>query len=205
MSRAPSTDWTSCFTKTPPALCLKRSAKMSDSLSALTTSSVFTIRSSISINAPKRKVWDVLLDFPSYKEWNPYIRSQEIISEHDKTPLLSQAAAPGRRLRLRLHVPPTMNDAGTNASTAEEILTYVDATTFRLAWRFATPARWLINAERWQILRDCESDGQRTVYETWEFFGGLLAYLIWFFMRVKLQSSFDAMSHALKDKVENVD
>ena len=40
----------------------------------LTTSSVFTIRSSIPINAPKQKVWDVLLDFSSYREWrvNPY-------------------------------------------------------------------------------------------------------------------------------------
>jgi len=130
---------------------------------------------------------------------------QEVISEHDKTPLLSQIAAPGRRIRLRLHVPPTMNDAESKASTAEEILTCVDATSFRLAWRFATPARWLINAERWQILRDGGRDGEKTVYETWEFFGGLLAYVIWFFMSAKLQSSFDAMSHALKDKVERVD
>ena len=40
----------------------------------LTTSSVFTIRSSISIDAPKQKVWDVLLDFASYREWrvDPY-------------------------------------------------------------------------------------------------------------------------------------
>jgi hypothetical protein len=38
-------------------------------LPALTTSSVFAIRSSISIDAPKQKVWDILLDFSSYKEW----------------------------------------------------------------------------------------------------------------------------------------
>ena len=40
----------------------------------LTTSSVFTIRSSISIDAPKQKVWDVILDFASYREWRvgPY-------------------------------------------------------------------------------------------------------------------------------------
>ena len=39
-------------------------------LPALTTSSVFVIRSSISIDAPKQKVWDILLDFASYKEWS---------------------------------------------------------------------------------------------------------------------------------------
>jgi len=36
----------------------------------IATSSVFAIRSSISIDAPKQKVWDVLLDFASYKEWH---------------------------------------------------------------------------------------------------------------------------------------
>ena len=98
-----------------------------------------------------------------------------------------------------------MDDAGTKGSTAEEILTHVDDASFRLAWRFATPARWLISAERWQILRDGRPGNQRTVYETWEFFGGLLAYVIWFFMRRKLQDSFDVMSRALKDRAERVD
>jgi hypothetical protein len=38
-------------------------------LPSLTTNSVFTVRSSISIDAPKQKIWDILLDFASYKEW----------------------------------------------------------------------------------------------------------------------------------------
>lgn len=129
-------------------------------------------------------------------------RTQEVISSHDNTSLFTQIPAPGRRLRLRVHVPPSMDDAGTKATTAEEILTHVDGVNFRLAWRFATPARWLINAERWQILRDGGPGGQKTVYETWEYFGGFLAYVIRFFMRIKLQSSFDAMSSALKDRAE---
>jgi hypothetical protein len=95
-----------------------------------------------------------------------------------------------------------MDDTATKASTAEEILTYVDSANFRLAWRFATPARWLINAERWQILREGGPAGQGTVYETWEFFGGLLAYVLLFFMHTKLQNSFDAMARALKDRTE---
>ena len=98
-----------------------------------------------------------------------------------------------------------MDDASTKGTTAEEILSHVDGESFRLAWRFATPARWLINAERWQILRDSGPDDQKTVYETWEYMGGLLAYVIQFFMRAKLQDSFDAMSRALKDRAEHVD
>ena len=98
-----------------------------------------------------------------------------------------------------------MNDASTKGSTTEEILTHVDDASFRLAWRFATPARWLISAERWQILRDGRPGDQRTVYETWECLGGLLAYVIQFLMRTKLQESFDAMSCALKDRAERAD
>jgi len=136
----------------------------------LAKSSVFTIRSSIAISAPKQKVWDVLLDFPSYGECNPYVRSQELISEEDKKSLFSQIAAPGRHVRLRLNMPPTMDDIGKKASVTEEIITHLDSDAFR----FATPARWLITAERWQVVRD-DGPGGQTVYETCEFFGGLLA------------------------------
>ncbi len=95
-----------------------------------------------------------------------------------------------------------MDDVSKKPSITEEILTRVDSDTFRFAWRFATPARWLITAERWQVLRDDGPGGQGTVYETWEFFGGLLAYLIRFFMGAKLQAAFDAMSRALKERAE---
>jgi len=35
----------------------------------------FAIRSGVTIAAPIPKVWAVLLDFPRYAEWNPYIRA----------------------------------------------------------------------------------------------------------------------------------
>jgi hypothetical protein len=133
-------------------------------------------------------------------------RTQQVISDNDKTPLLSQKPAPGRLLQLRLHVPPTMDDAGTKSFTAEEIVTHVDNANFRFAWRFQTPARWLLTAERWQVLRDGgPGQSQKIIYETWEFYGGLLAYLLWFFMNTKLQNSFDAMSRALKDRAERAE
>lgn len=161
---------------------------------------VFFIRSSIAISAPKQKVWDVLVDFPSYSEWNPYIRTVELISDKDKKPLASHTVALGQHVRLRLHTPPTMNDADTKASVTEEIITHFDSDTFRFAWRFATPSRWLITAQRWQVLR--EGPEGETIYESWEFFGGLAAYAIRFFMGTKLQAAFDTMSHALKERAE---
>ncbi|KAH9160561.1 hypothetical protein EDB89DRAFT_1893438 [Lactarius sanguifluus] len=161
----------------------------------LATSSVFIIRSSIAISASRQKVWDTLLDFPSYGEW-----CEKLISEEDKKPLLSQIAAPGLRVRLRVNIPPTMDDVGKKAPVTEQILTHVDSGTFRFAWRFVTPARWLITAERWQVVRD--GGPGVAVYETWEFYGGLAGYLIRFFMVAKLQTAFDAMSRALKERAE---
>ena len=35
----------------------------------------FAIRSGVTIAAPIPKVWAILVDFPRYAEWNPYIRS----------------------------------------------------------------------------------------------------------------------------------
>ena len=94
-----------------------------------------------------------------------------------------------------------MEDIGKKASVTEGIITHVDSDTFRFAWLFVTPARWLITAERWQVVRD-DGPGGTTVYETWEFFGGLLAYLIRFFLSAKFQAAFDTMSHALKERAE---
>ena len=37
----------------------------------------FAIRSGVTIAAPIPKVWAILVDFPRYPEWNPYIRSIE--------------------------------------------------------------------------------------------------------------------------------
>ncbi|KAI0057623.1 hypothetical protein BV25DRAFT_1357244 [Artomyces pyxidatus] len=164
---------------------------------ALFSSAVFYITSSVSIRAPPKNVWDVLLDFPSYSEWNPYIRTQVPLDEAGQ-PLLGRAPERGVHIRLAMHIPPTMDDSA-KPSQAEEILTHVDHENLRLAWRFATPARWLMHAERWQILRGA---GEQTTYETWEVFGGLLAYPISFFMKGKLQAAFDAMAEALKARAE---
>ena len=33
------------------------------------------IKTSIHINATKEKVWEILMDFEKYPEWNPFIKS----------------------------------------------------------------------------------------------------------------------------------
>jgi hypothetical protein len=95
----------------------------------------------------------------------------------------------------------------TKGTVSEEMIVLrVDDVNFQLAWRVAFPVPCLLHTERWQIiLRDAGQDGQTTVYETWQKFGGILAYVIQFFLRSKLQSSFDAMSSALKERAERAE
>lgn len=38
------------------------------------TPGVFTAQSSILIAGPIETVWNVLLDFPAYPDWNPFVR-----------------------------------------------------------------------------------------------------------------------------------
>ncbi len=38
------------------------------------TPGVFTAQSSIMIASPIETVWSILLDFPAYPDWNPFVR-----------------------------------------------------------------------------------------------------------------------------------
>ncbi|KLO18765.1 hypothetical protein SCHPADRAFT_111370 [Schizopora paradoxa] len=40
----------------------------------------FTVHVRKEIEAPVEVVWKILLDFPSYHEWNPFVRDMTIVS-----------------------------------------------------------------------------------------------------------------------------
>lgn len=54
------------------------------------------IRSEIDIDAPAARVWEVLTDFSSYPEWNPFIKSIEGETREDAK-LTVRLEPPGRR------------------------------------------------------------------------------------------------------------
>jgi hypothetical protein len=51
------------------------SMSVSSNLPPLSTSGVFSVSASIIIDAPRDKVWNVLLDFPKYHEWFVFLLS----------------------------------------------------------------------------------------------------------------------------------
>ena len=80
-------------------------------------------------------------------------------------------------------------------------ITTLDHENYRAAWVNTALPQFLLSTERWQMLT-VESDG-KTKYETTEVFGGLLAFLIKFFMREKLVLGFDAQAQGLKKWAES--
>ncbi|EPQ55908.1 hypothetical protein GLOTRDRAFT_116062 [Gloeophyllum trabeum ATCC 11539] len=161
---------------------------------------VFSITRSTVINAPREKVWNVLLDFPKYSEWNPFVRAQTIV-DRSKKPLPDQTPAAGKYLLMSTHIPPTMGPgSGMQRQSAFEIITHVDNENFRVAWRNIAAPAWILWAERWQTLTDA-GEG-KTRYQTTEVFGGLAAYIVKWLFGEKLKFSFEEMGRALKERSE---
>ncbi|EMD35131.1 hypothetical protein CERSUDRAFT_116606 [Gelatoporia subvermispora B] len=143
---------------------------------------VHTTAASVEIDAPVEKVWDVLMDVGKYTEWNPFTRAVYVV-DAARNVLPEQVPEPGGYVLLTVNIPPTLAATQRPHSMQLERVLQIDAdgTTKRIAWGPATLPRWLIRAERWQIVRPREGGG--AVYETREGFGGLGAGLCGFSMR----------------------
>ncbi|KAI0057622.1 hypothetical protein BV25DRAFT_1830866 [Artomyces pyxidatus] len=158
-----------------------------------TPNGVFTIGTSILIDAPVETVWKVLLDFPSYGEWNPFVRSQTVQDEWS-----SQELSVGQHLFLKVHIPPTMDDSA-KLQESEEIVHLLDHEQHRVEWKFVPPVPYILSAPRAQWLTVVDG---KTKYETVEAFSGPIAYVLKYVMRKNLQVSFDVMGEALKGRSE---
>ncbi|KAI0272636.1 hypothetical protein BC834DRAFT_966632 [Gloeopeniophorella convolvens] len=173
-----------------------RGCSMTTTQSSPRTSGVFSIRASVLIDAPRDKVWNVLLDFPAYKEWNPFTREQ-VVTDAQKKPV-TEPLAVGHHLVIGAHIPPTMNDS-VKLQRSFEVVSVLDHGRHVIAWNYVPDIPGTLGAERFQTLS--EADG-KTLYETDHVFFGPLAYVIKFIMRKQLQQSFDEMAAALKARSE---
>ena len=139
------------------------------------------LASSIDIEAPAKKVWDLLVDFAAYPTWNPFITRAEGRIEV------------GGRLTLRMQ--PVGGSAVTLRPTVVEV---VDG--HRLRWRGRVGVRGLFDADHLFIVEPHGDAGSRLVQQ--EHFSGLL---VPFFRRSLDRGTlpaFHAMNAALKDRAE---
>ncbi|KAJ3503009.1 hypothetical protein NLJ89_g8626 [Agrocybe chaxingu] len=162
---------------------------------------VFTVSSSALIDAPREKVWSILLDFSSYKEWSTFARSFTI-TDASGNPLPDQTPAEGKYMAIKVNMPPKLGEPGWFGSgSAFVTISTLDPENYRAAWKTAGMPYFILHTERWQALSVDETTG-KTKYENIEAFGGLAAYLVRLFVGTKLKVGFVAAAECLKKRAE---
>jgi hypothetical protein len=111
------------------------------------------IETATEIDAPPSRVWSVLADLPSYREWNPFIVEA------------SGRLAAGEELSLRMALP------GRDPMTIQPRLLVVEPER-ELRWKGRLFLPGLFDGEHAFVLSPLP--GERTRLEHWERFGGLL-------------------------------
>jgi len=137
------------------------------------------IRTDVVIDAPREAVWDVLADFASYPEWNPFLN------------LSGEARV---RTEVRLKTMPPGRPANTQTA---EVLTAWAPRHLRIQGTLRWP--WLFAGTHIFELSNREG-GTRFVNR--EEFTGVLAPAVLWLLGPKLPRGFHAMNFALKARVE---
>lgn len=137
----------------------------------------------VEINAPIETVWQVLLDFNRYPEWNPFTWRVE-------TDL--QVGSP---VKLYVHLP------GRGKRLQTEFIREVTPPE-RLSWGMTMGADFLLRALRQQHLYPLP-DG-RCCYQSTDAFSGLLTPLVKALFGRSICDGFNAMAYALKQRAEQI-
>ena len=140
------------------------------------------ISGSIEIAATPGQVWDVLLDFAAYPEWNPFVRS------------ISGGTTPGSKLRV------TVQPQGGRPMFFEPTVLVCNPAR-ELRWLGSVLVRGVFDGEHSFALAEVTPNSCKFVHE--ERFSGLLVPLLMRGgMRTGTQAGFEAMNRALKQRAE---
>jgi hypothetical protein len=140
------------------------------------------IKTTIEIDAPANTVWAVLTDFSRYSEWNPFIRS------------IHGNATQGERLEILIHPP------GGNAMTFRPVILALQPEA-ELRWMGRLMLPGIFNGEHQFQLEPIDEGRTRLIHR--ETFSGLLVPLLWRNLDTQTRQGFEAMNHALKQRVES--
>ncbi|KAL0570434.1 hypothetical protein V5O48_011528 [Marasmius crinis-equi] len=189
---------------------------------------VFNPNASILINAPIDKVWDAVLNFTAYPEWNPFVRLVKqstrwlvvlifnlfrslMVTDAFGLPLADQTAREGAYIIINSQVPPI--EGPVNASTTSnplhtkidrDMIIHVDTPEkYQAAWKFAGAPESVLSAEYWSAVSEVVSGSETlTFYESREVFNGAIAKFVKETYGSGVQKGFEAQATALKARVE---
>lgn len=137
------------------------------------------IRTEIDINASPQRVWQVLIDFERYPDWNPFIRRIE------------GKAVEGVKINIHITTP-----AGTNRNYSPKVTKVV--TEQELRWLGKMPG--LLSGEHIFSIEPASDNSVRLVHR--EVFGGLLTSFFGSSLDNDVKKGFEEMNAALKKRAE---
>ena len=137
--------------------------------------------SEIEIGAPAERVWRLLTDFPTYPQWNPFIRR------------ISGEPTPGERLEVRIEPP-----GGRGMTFRPTVLNAEPNRELRWLGHLLVPG--LFDGEHSLTIQPLEENRVRFVQR--EAFRGLLVPLIGRSLDNNTQQGFEEMNRALKERAE---
>uniref|UniRef100_A0A8H7XL02 SRPBCC domain-containing protein n=1 Tax=Psilocybe cubensis TaxID=181762 RepID=A0A8H7XL02_PSICU len=158
----------------------------------------------ILIDAPIEKVWDILMDFPEYKNWNTFARSMVLVDYNTRQPLADQTLELGKYIDIRAHMNPgdVPEEPGyLDKGNAFVFISTLEPDIHRVAWTTSMFPSWILQSVRTQALSVDEASG-KTKYENREVFSGFLSYIVKFFVGGKLNKGFAAAASSLKKHAE---
>ena len=139
------------------------------------------IESSITIDAPSKRVWSVLMDFERYPEWNPFVSR------------IRGQPREGEQLELRLTPP------GGMAMSFKPVVVKVEPE-HEFRWLGKLLVSGLFDGEH---IFELHPEGENRVrFVQRERFGGVLVGPMMFMARKSTQRGFEAMNEALKKRSE---
>ena len=139
------------------------------------------LRTEIAIQAGPQRVWEVLTDFASYPDWNPFI------------PRISGPVETGARLDTQLQPP-----GGCGMRFRPTVLEAVPGKKLRWLGHLGVPG--LFDGEHGFRIEPLGADGVRLIQE--ERFSGLLAPIVFRMIERRTRQGFEAMNRALKARAE---
>lgn len=139
------------------------------------------VRTEIDINAPKAKVWDILINFDKWAEWNPIVNKA------------GGSAAMGEALTMTM-----AGEDGSDAQSYSPVITQFNApNSFR--WNAKMGAAFLFSNDKIVELTETDS-GTHLVHS--ETFSGLMATMMWGKMKEGVPPMLNSMNGALKALAE---
>lgn len=135
----------------------------------------------VEINAPQIWVWDILVDFKRYPQWNPF------------TVNVDTELKIGAEVNMMVHLP------GRGKREQQEFMRAVDAP-HTLAWGATFGLPFFLTALRTQRIEALGAD--RCRYRSTDELNGLLTPVIKALFARSMYDGFNNMSHALKQRAE---